>query len=164
MHANRLSSSCFCWESPSANRKEQHRIQQRTYLCFGSPGGSVGKESACDTGDPGSIPGLGRSPGEGNGSHSSVPVGKSHGQRSLAGYSPWDHTVRHDSVTEQQPQLWQNCKEAFFFVLSPDPFCSIVPYVAGSPPFLSPHAVFFSEEFHLAKSFLLVKWKPLIPR
>ena len=32
-----------------------------------SPGGSAGKESACSAGDPGSIPGLGRSPGEGNG-------------------------------------------------------------------------------------------------
>ena len=31
------------------------------------PGGSNGKESACNAGDPGSIPGLGRSPGEGNG-------------------------------------------------------------------------------------------------
>ena len=31
------------------------------------PGSSVGKESACSTGDPGSIPGSGRSPGEGNG-------------------------------------------------------------------------------------------------
>ena len=31
------------------------------------PGGSVGKESACNSGDLGSIPGLGRSPGEGNG-------------------------------------------------------------------------------------------------
>ena len=31
------------------------------------PGGSVGKESACDAGDTGSIPGLGRSPGKGNG-------------------------------------------------------------------------------------------------
>ena len=31
------------------------------------PDGSDGKESACDAGDPGSIPGLGRSPGEGNG-------------------------------------------------------------------------------------------------
>ena len=29
--------------------------------------GSDGKESACNAGDPGSIPGLGRSPGEGNG-------------------------------------------------------------------------------------------------
>ena len=31
------------------------------------PGGSAGKESACSAGDPGSIPGLGRSPGEGIG-------------------------------------------------------------------------------------------------
>ena len=31
------------------------------------PGGSVGKESVCNSGDPGSIPGLGRSPGEGSG-------------------------------------------------------------------------------------------------
>jgi len=33
----------------------------------GFPGGSDGKESACNTGDLGLIPGLGRSPGEGNG-------------------------------------------------------------------------------------------------
>ena len=33
----------------------------------GSPGGSDGKESACNIGDPGSIPGSGRSPGERNG-------------------------------------------------------------------------------------------------
>ena len=31
------------------------------------PGGSDGKESACNGGDPDSIPGLGRSPGEANG-------------------------------------------------------------------------------------------------
>ena len=31
-----------------------------------SPGGSDGKESACNVGDLGSIPGLGRSPGEEN--------------------------------------------------------------------------------------------------
>ena len=35
------------------------------FLCF--PGGSVGKELACNEGDPGSIPGLGRSAGEGTG-------------------------------------------------------------------------------------------------
>ena len=34
----------------------------------GFPGGSDGKESTCNAGDLGSIPGLGRSPGEGNGS------------------------------------------------------------------------------------------------
>ena len=34
---------------------------------WGFPGGSDGKESACNAGDPGSIPGLRRSSGEGNG-------------------------------------------------------------------------------------------------
>ena len=34
----------------------------------GFPGGSAGKESACNVGDLGSIPGLGKSPGEGIGS------------------------------------------------------------------------------------------------
>ena len=34
---------------------------------MGFPDSSVGKESACNAGDPGSIPGLGRSPGEGIG-------------------------------------------------------------------------------------------------
>ena len=34
---------------------------------LGFPGGSDSKEAACNAQDPGSIPGLGRSPGEGNG-------------------------------------------------------------------------------------------------
>ena len=34
---------------------------------MGFPGGSDGKESACNAGDPGSLPGEGRFPGEGNG-------------------------------------------------------------------------------------------------
>ena len=34
---------------------------------LGFPGGSDGKASVYNAGDPGSIPGLGRSPGEGNG-------------------------------------------------------------------------------------------------
>ena len=34
---------------------------------WGFPGDSGGKESACSAGDPGSVSGLGRSPGEGNG-------------------------------------------------------------------------------------------------
>ena len=36
-------------------------------LSVGFPCGSAGKESACNVGDLGLIPGLGRSPGEGNG-------------------------------------------------------------------------------------------------
>ena len=38
-----------------------------TLLWLGFPCGSAGKESTCNAGDLGSIPGLGRSPGEGNG-------------------------------------------------------------------------------------------------
>ena len=34
---------------------------------MGFPHSSVGKEFACNAGDPGSVPGLRRSPGEGNG-------------------------------------------------------------------------------------------------
>ena len=37
------------------------------HLGMGFPGGSDGIESACNTGDLGSIPGIGRSPGEGKG-------------------------------------------------------------------------------------------------
>ena len=36
-----------------------------TPVFLGFPCGSDGKEFACNVGDPGSIPGLGRSPGEG---------------------------------------------------------------------------------------------------
>ena len=39
---------------------------------MGFPGGSAGKESACNAGDPGSIPGSRRSTGEGIGTHSSI--------------------------------------------------------------------------------------------
>ena len=60
-------------------------------LCVG-PGGSDGKESACNAGDLGSIPELERSSVEGNGLHTPVLLsGEFHGQKSLAGYSPWDH-------------------------------------------------------------------------
>ena len=45
-------------------------------MIMGFPGGSDGKESTCNAGDLGSIPGLRRSPGEGNGSHSSILVWK----------------------------------------------------------------------------------------
>ena len=37
------------------------------YTILRAPGGSDSKQSACNAGDPGSIPGSGRSPGEGNG-------------------------------------------------------------------------------------------------
>ena len=55
-------------------------------------GGSDSKESACNAGDLGLIPGSGRPPGEGNGNPTPVSLpGESHGQRSLADYSLWGH-------------------------------------------------------------------------
>ena len=51
--------SSICFHS---NTFKKHWLIQR-----GFPGDSGGKESACDARDPGSIPGSGKSPGEGNG-------------------------------------------------------------------------------------------------
>ena len=56
---------------------------------LGFPGGSEGKESTCNMGDLGLIPGLGRFPGGGHGNplhYSSLE--NPHLQRSLAGFSP----------------------------------------------------------------------------
>ena len=48
--------------------KSSLRLKRRDLeKCLGFPGGSDSKESACNAWNPGSIPGLGRSPGEGNG-------------------------------------------------------------------------------------------------
>ena len=47
---------------------QPHRLLPARVLCsWNSPGGSDGKESACNAGDTGSIPASGRSPEEGNG-------------------------------------------------------------------------------------------------
>ena len=54
------------------------------------PGGSDGKASDYHAGDMGSVPGSGRSSGEGNGNPLQYPcLERVHGQRSLVGYSPW---------------------------------------------------------------------------
>ena len=67
-------------------------MKQQVFEVRGFPGGSDGKQSACNAGDPGLIPGSGRSPGEKEWTPTPVYLpGKSHGQRSLAGYSPWGH-------------------------------------------------------------------------
>ena len=64
------------------------------------PGGLEGKAPARNAGDPGSIPGSGRSPGEGNEwQPTPVPLpGKSHERRSLVGYSPWG--LKESDMTE----------------------------------------------------------------
>ena len=51
----------------SVKKIRWRRDRLPTPVFLGFPGGSAGKESACNLGDLGSIPGLGRSPEEGNG-------------------------------------------------------------------------------------------------
>ena len=59
---------------------------------LGFLGASDSKESTGNVGDLGSIPRLERSPGEGNGNPLQYScLENPHGQRSLAGYSPWGH-------------------------------------------------------------------------
>ena len=69
------------------------------------PGGPDRKESACNVGDLGSIPGLGRSPGEGHGNPFQYScLDNPHGQRSMVGYSPWgrkesDWAIEHSTFS-----------------------------------------------------------------
>ena len=65
---------------------------------MGFPHSSVGKESACNAGDPSSIPGLGRSPGEGNGNPLQYPCLENPMDRGA-----WWATVH--GVTKSQTQL-----------------------------------------------------------
>ena len=57
---------CCCpWGCKESDTTERLHFTSCTCMCF--PHSSVGEESACNAGDPGLIPGLGRSPGEGKG-------------------------------------------------------------------------------------------------
>ena len=61
-------------------------------MALGFPGSSAGKESVCNTGDPGSISELGQSPEGRHGNPLQCScLENPHGQRSLVGYSPWGH-------------------------------------------------------------------------
>ena len=60
----------------------------------GFPSDSMVKNLTANVGDTVSVPGSGRSSGEGNGNP--LPIflpRKSHGQSNLVGYSPWGHKV-----------------------------------------------------------------------
>ena len=63
-----------------------------TPVFMGFSGGSDGKESACNAGNLGSIPGLGRSPGRRHDSPLQYSfLENPHGQKNLVSYSPWGH-------------------------------------------------------------------------
>ena len=61
----------------------------RTYHFEDFPGGSDGKESACNAGDPGLILRSGKSPGEGNGYHSSVLAWEIQWTEEPSAWGPW---------------------------------------------------------------------------
>ena len=75
---------------PGLRRSPGGRAWQSTLVFLGLPGGLDGKRSACNAGDLGLIPEWGRSPGGGHDNLLQYPcLENPHGQRSLAGYSPW---------------------------------------------------------------------------
>ena len=92
---------------------------------MGFPGSSSGKESTCNTGDPGLIPGLGRSPGEGNGSLwteepsrlllTSWSINQQHKRQE---YTVEKRHVSHSCCLLTTRQLW-SCYKALLYVSEP---------------------------------------------
>ena len=87
---------------------------------MGFPDSSVGKESACNAGDPNLIPGSGRLPGEGNG----YPLQYSGLEKSM------DYTIH--GVTESQTRL------SDFHFNPGQPHTSLLPLPWVQPPGLAP--------------------------
>ena len=84
---------------------------------MGFPGGSDGKKSACNVGDPGLIPGLGRSLRGGNGNPLQHSCRENpHGQKSLVGYRPWGH--KESDTTERLSTQHSTCTDYIFFSVS----------------------------------------------
>ena len=74
------------------NSKKEGKKESRCISYMDFPGGSDGKESVCNMGDQGSIPGLGISPGGGYGNPLQYScLENPHGQKSMADCSPQGH-------------------------------------------------------------------------
>ena len=87
----------------------------------GFPGDSDGKESSCNAGDLGSIPGWGRFPWRRKWQPTSVFLpGKSHGHGSLAGYSPQGYTESDgtEQLKHKPEQSKTECVEDGCFISS----------------------------------------------
>ena len=80
-----------------------------TQPSMGFPAGSDGKESACNAGEPDSIPGQEDPLEKGMATPSSILPEESHGQRNLKGYSPWGR--KESDMTEGLTlhQVWNLC-------------------------------------------------------
>ena len=79
--------------------REWKKVQEGGCICVimtdvGFSLSSVGKESACNAGDPGMLLGSGRSPGDVNGNPFQYSCLENTGQRSLVVYGLWGHKSR----------------------------------------------------------------------
>ena len=100
-----------------------------TPVFLGFPGGSAGKESACNAGDLGLIPGLVRSPGEGNGNPLQYSC-----LENLMDRGAWQATV--PGVTESRTQL-SNFTSTCFTLHNTAKVQSMLQQMAGFPSFLA---------------------------
>ena len=93
---------------PGSERSPGEGIGYPTPVFLGFPGGSDGKEFTCNVGDLGLIPGLGRFPGGRYGNPLQYSfLENPHGQKSLAGYSPWG--LKESNTTEQLNTEQRQC-------------------------------------------------------
>ena len=118
-----------CWYPPLRSILQNSRI-----LSLGFPCGSVGKESACNAGDLGSIPGLGRSPGEGK----RYPLQYSGLENSMVCIV---HGVAKSQkwLSDFHFQVWKNLKSHWAWTLCPHlgasgPFLNTPSYRKPTPP------------------------------
>ena len=96
-----------CTAGYRKGRRTRDQIANIHWIIEGFSCVSIGKEFACNVGDPGSIPQLGRSPGEGKGTHSSI----------LAWRTPWSvysmrsKIVGHDWTTKHTHWIIEKARE-----------------------------------------------------
>ena len=86
------------------------------FILWGFPGGSDTKESACSAGDLGSIPGSGRSLGEGNGNRLQYsclenPMDRGAWQATVHGVTESDMTERITSNTLTRSDAWKEAQK-----------------------------------------------------
>ena len=105
-----------CTSTANFSKPNFSNCSIRLFIHMGFPGGSDGKASAYKTGDLGSVPGSGRSPGEGNGNPLQYScLENSKDGRSLVGYSPW---CRKKSDTTEQLHIYIYLSMLFDFFIS----------------------------------------------
>ena len=147
--------------NPSSSSTQTTLIPITIFSSLEFPGDSDGKESACNVGDLGFIPGLGRSPGEKNKLPTPVFLPEEfHGQRSLAGYTVHGVAKSRTWLSNFQFSRLRLRKSSILIssqvVISND---HTVPAVMEKATwFLSTHVTLYDLKFHLSRATI---WFPL---